>query len=258
MTAAISTTPATRTYTLNDDDPTTNVTINNAKFVKKDFNDVDTWGGRAALKIDLDDDWTVMPGITYQHQVAHGAFLYDPRAGDLQVHDFTPDRNKDSWYQAALTIEGKLSDWDVTYAGGYFERHVNNQTDYSYYTVAYDGGSHQGSFYYTYFPTGDGGFLDPTTQQVLADRYTKMTHELRVSSPAKEPVRLTAGLFFERQTDYIEADYIIPAFRRSRRMGSFIPRRSRGSGIQPSARAPTAWTAIMPRSPMSRGTLSPT
>lgn len=226
----IDNTPATRTYTLNDDDPTTNVTINNAKYVKKDFNDVDTWGGRAALKIDLDDDWTVMPGITYQHQVAHGAFLYDPRAGDLQVHDFTPDLNKDSWYQAALTIEGKLSDWDVTYAGGYFERHTSNQTDYSYYTVAYDGGSHQGGFYYTYFPTGNGGFLDPTTYQVLADRYTKMTHELRISSPAKEPLRLTAGLFFERQTDYIEADYIIPGISQIPQDGFFYPKPIPGFG----------------------------
>lgn len=206
----IDNTRATRTYTLNDGDPDTNVTINNDKLAKNNFNDIDTYGGRAALKLDLSEDWTVMPAFVYQEQTAHGNFLYDPRAGDLKVHDFTPDLNKDRWYQAALTIQGKLSDWDVTYAGGYFERRVENQTDYSYYTVAYDGGSRDGSFYYTYFPTADGGFLDPTQRQYLKDRYTKMTHELRVSSPATAPLRATVGLFYERQTDYIQADYVIP------------------------------------------------
>jgi outer membrane receptor protein involved in Fe transport len=219
----IDNTPATRTYTLNDDDPSTNVTINNDKYAKKNFNDVNTYGGRAALKLDLDDDWTVLPEIVYQHQVSHGAFLYDPKAGDLDVHDFTPDYNRDHWYQAALTIQGKLSDWDVTYAGGYFERTTENQTDYSYYTVAYDGGAHQGSFYYTYFPTANGGFLDPTEEQFLKDHYTKQSHELRVSSPADKPLRLTTGLFFERQTDEIAADYVIPGISGIPQDGFYFP-----------------------------------
>ena len=38
----------------------------------------------------------------------------------------------------ALTVQGKLSDWDITYSGGYFERKTDNLSDYSYYTVAYD------------------------------------------------------------------------------------------------------------------------
>lgn len=205
----IDNTPATRTYTLNDGNPSTNVTVNNAKYVKNNFNDVNTYGGRAALKIDL-GDWTILPQLIYQHQVANGTFLYDPHAGDLQVHDFTADINRDHWFQAALTIQGKIADWDITYAGGYFERTVRNQTDYSYYTVAYDGGANQGGFYYTYLPKADGSFLDPTMQQILGDHYTKQSHELRINSPANRPLRITSGLFLERQTDYIEADYVIP------------------------------------------------
>src|SRR5262249_55438707 len=96
------------------------LTVNNAKFVKKDFNSVETYGGRAALKVDLSDDWTATPSVIYQHQKANGTFLYDPNAGDLAVHDFTPDRNLDKWYLASLTVQGKLSNWDVTYSGSYF------------------------------------------------------------------------------------------------------------------------------------------
>ena len=199
--------PGTRTYTLGDLDPKTNLTVNNAGYVKDDFNTVDTYGGRAALRVDLDDSWTVTPQVIYQHQEAKGAFLFDPRLGDLRVTDFTPDLNKDKWVQAALTIEGKLGNWDVTYAGGYFDRRVDNQADYSEYTVAYD---NMAGSYYTYFSTASGGFLDPTQVFHGHDNYTKQSHELRVASPATDSFRLVAGMFYQRQTDAIVADYVIP------------------------------------------------
>ncbi len=202
----IDNTPGTRTYALGDTDPSNDLTVNNAGLVKKNFNDVDTYGGRAALKVDLDEDWTVTPSIVYQHQETKGAFLFDPKVGDLEVHDFTPSRNLDRWFQSALTIEGKVGDWNVLYSGGYFERKVDNRTDYSYYTVAYDTPGN----YYTNFPKADGSFLDPTQIQVLKDKYTKQTHEFRVTSPAENRLRLVAGLFFQRQTNQIGADYIVP------------------------------------------------
>ncbi len=35
-------------------------------------------------------------------------------------------------------MKGKVGNWDVVYAGGYFNRDVSNEADYSYYSVAYD------------------------------------------------------------------------------------------------------------------------
>lgn len=197
--------PGSRTFTLDDDDSDTNLTVNNSALVEKNYNDVETWGGRAALKIDLDDNWTVTPQFIYQNQVARGGFLYDPRKGDLLVSDFLPSRNKDRWWQAALTIEGKVSDWDITYSGGYFERKVDNLADYSYYSVAYD----TYGYYATYYKDQQGNFIDPTQRQVLGDKYTKLTQELRVSSPSDKSFRLTAGLFLQHQTDDVRADYEI-------------------------------------------------
>jgi iron complex outermembrane recepter protein len=197
---------ATRTYLLGDTDPTTNLTVNNSALVEKNFNDVETYGGRIALGIDLDDNWTVTPALIYQHQETEGPFLFDPRIGDLQVADFLPTSNKDRFYQAALTIEGKIGDWDITYAGGYFGRKVDNLQDYSYYTVAYD--QLLGS-YYTNFTTATG-FLDPTQTQRLRDRYTKLSNELRLNSPADKRFRVTFGGFQQRQRDNVSADYIIP------------------------------------------------
>ncbi len=197
---------ATRTFTLGDGDPTTNLTVNNNALVEKDFNDVETYGGRIALGIDLNDSWTVTPSLIYQHQETTGGFLYDPQVGDLQVTDFLPSSNKDRFYQAALTIEGKIGDWDITYAGGYFGRKVDNVQDYSYYTVAYDG--IQGGNY-TNFVGANGNFLDPTQSQILRDRYSKISNELRLNSPADKRFRITFGGFQQRQRDNVNADYIV-------------------------------------------------
>ena len=207
--------PASRIFTLDDasiDPPTqanpnglTNKRVTNAALVKDNFNEVDTYGGRAALKIDLDDNWTVTPQVFYQYQKAVGAFLIDPKLDGLKVRDFLPTLNKDRWGIAALTIEGKIGNWDLTYAGSYFERTVDNANDYSDYSVAYDT---YGSFY-TKFPDGNGGYLDPTQRQITKDKFTKHTQEIRVVSPGSDRFRITAGLFYQRQTDKVEADFQI-------------------------------------------------
>jgi outer membrane receptor protein involved in Fe transport len=198
--------PGTRTFTLDDGDPTTNLTVNNNALVEKNYNDSETYGGRIALGIELDDNWTITPQLLAQHQVSNGGFLFDPRKGDLKVTDYQPSRNKDRWYQAALTIEGKISNWDVVYSGGYFERKVNGQSDYSYYSVAYD----TYGYYATYFPDGAGGFIDPSQNFIYGDKYSKQTHEFRVSTPTEKRFRLTAGLFYQRQTDNVRANYFTP------------------------------------------------
>jgi iron complex outermembrane receptor protein len=195
---------ATRTYTLGDNNPATNVTVSNTNLVERDFNDVDTYGGRAALKIDLDDNWTVTPAIIYQHQRSHGSFAYDKKKGDLKVSDFKPSSNLDRFYQAALTIEGKISDFDLLYSGGYFERRVNTALDYSYYTVAYD--QFPG---YTNFPDGQGGFLDPSQSIFASERYSKFTQEARLSSPSDNRFRFVAGLFYQRQTNKDNTDFSV-------------------------------------------------
>lgn len=195
----------TRTFTLDDFNPATNLTVNNSTLVEDDFNPAETYGGRAALKIDLDENWTVLPQFIYQKLDTRGAFLYDPTKGDLNVTDFRPSYNKDKWWHAALTIEGKIGSWDLVYSGGYMKRQVQNEIDYSYYTVAYD--SYE--YYATFFPRVGGGFIDPTQRQVLDYNYKKHTQEIRISSPSDKRLRLTMGAFYQRQTNDIDAQYII-------------------------------------------------
>lgn len=185
------------------------ITVNNAAFVEDNYNDTTIAGGRAALKIDLDDTWTVTPSVIAQDQRSHGSYGFDPRVGDLQVQHFFPEYRHDRFVQAAMTIEGQLGNWDLTYAGAYLDRRVNQSSDYTDYAEAYDSlyASVGGLASYFYLQNAAGATIDPRQQVLGTDHFRKMSHELRVSSPQDERFRVTAGAFYQRQTNEIHQDY---------------------------------------------------
>ncbi len=179
------------------------ITHSNAGLVKNDYNLVDTYGGRAALKIDLDDNWTITPSLIAQKAKSDGSFSYDPAVGDLKIVHFLPEWVDDRWYQAALTVEGKLGDFNLTYAGAYLDRRINSHLDYSDYSFFYD--SLFGSTVYD----ANGATIDPTQGIVGRDHFTKQSHELRISSPSDNRLRFVGGLFYQRQSHFIEQRYVI-------------------------------------------------
>jgi outer membrane receptor protein involved in Fe transport len=174
---------------------------------KDDYNDSDTTGGRAALKFDLNDNWSITPQLMAQEQKTRGTFGFDPTVGDLKVSHRFPEKSKDRWYQAALTVEGKIANLDITYAGGYLNRKVDTDSDYSdysyWYDVAYDGG------FGTYFYDDAGEFIDFSQYIQGKDRYRRYTHELRFATPAENRLRFVGGLFAQRQVHDIEQRYLI-------------------------------------------------
>ena len=112
--------------------------VDNSAFVKKNFNTQKIYGGRAALKIDLDDNWTVTPTVMYQNSHAEGAFFEDYPLGDLEVQRFRKEPTRDKFTQYALTVEGKIGNFDITYAGAYMHRPTYGVSDYTEYADAYD------------------------------------------------------------------------------------------------------------------------
>ena len=182
------------------------VTINNVGLAEENYNDVDTLGARAALQIDLDDNWTVTPQVMAQSQESNGIFGYDPHVGDLQVTHFYPETAKDKWVDAALTIQGKIANLDLTYAGAYLNRKVDTQQDYTDYSYFYD------EAYGAYVTDAAGDVINPSQVVRGHDRYTKQSHELRLASPADWRFRFVTGLFYEKQTHNIEQNYFIQDF----------------------------------------------
>ncbi|HEY0686036.1 MAG TPA: TonB-dependent receptor [Steroidobacter sp.] len=183
--------------------PTAEITINNADRAEEDYNGVDTYGARAALRVDLNESWTVTPTIMHQQQKSNGAFAYDPSLGDLKVARYRPENADDRWTQAALTVEGKIASLDVVYAGSYLKRDVDTEQDYSDYSLFYDI-----AYGYTVYDD-DGVTIDPTQYIQGKDRYKRHSHEFRVSTPSDKRVRFVGGLFFQRQQHRIEQNYKI-------------------------------------------------
>jgi outer membrane receptor protein involved in Fe transport len=188
------------------------ITVNNNAFVEKDFNDAEIYGGRAALKVDLDDNWTVTPTVLYQKQKSSGVFVQDPLVGDLQVQRFYPDQRSDKFIQAALTIEGKIGNFDLTYAGAYLDRKTYQINDYTDYAEAYDAlyADYGGLAGYFYLEDNGGNDIDPRQFIIGTDHFRKMSQEFRIASPQDERFRVVAGLFYQRQSNEIHQDYIVP------------------------------------------------
>ncbi len=185
------------------------ISVNNAPFVEEDYNDLEVYGARAALQIDLDDNWTVTPSVLYQNMHADGSFAYDPRVGDLQVQRFGPEFRNDEFVQAALTIEGQIGNWDLTYAGAYLDRQAEQSSDYIDYAEAYDSlySSVGGIAGYFYFTNAAGNQINPRQQVIGSDHFRKLSQEFRISSPQDSRFRVVAGAFFQRQSNQIFQDY---------------------------------------------------
>ena len=187
--------------------PTGNtLAINNHDLVEDNYNDVTTYGARAALKIDLNDSWTVTPQIIGQIQKADGSFAEERGLGHYETMQFNPEKLKDKWFQAALTVEGKIGNFDVTYAGSYMKRRVDSDLDYSDYAYFYNEYSSYGKYWYDDVDNP----VVPNQLIQAVDRYSKQSHEVRIASPADKRLRLVAGLFYQRQQHNIEQNYIIP------------------------------------------------
>jgi iron complex outermembrane recepter protein len=197
--------------------PTSGITVSNAGDctpapglectgrAKNAFNDVDISGARAALKIDLNDDWSITPTLMGQQTIANGTFSFDPAIGDLAITHFYRDYTDDRWWQAALSVEGKIGNFDLTYSFAHLKRAQEEDNDYSDYSFWYDTLYAYGAYLYD----NSGALINPSQFIKGRDRYTMDSHELRLASPSEDRLRLVAGVFWERQKHDIQQRYMV-------------------------------------------------
>jgi iron complex outermembrane receptor protein len=184
--------------------------ISQDSLAENNYNDADTYGARAALKVDLNDNWSITPSVMFQHQKSNGVYAGESDIGDLEVAHWHPENTDDQWAQAALTVEGKISNVDITFASSYLKRDVDVNSDYSDYSFFYD-------TLYTpdfggYFVDNAGELINPSQYIQGKDGYTKTSNELRISTSAENRWRFVGGLFAQRQTHDIQQDYKITGF----------------------------------------------
>ncbi len=184
--------------------PTSGIARSNIGSAKKNYNTIDTAGGRAALKVDLSDSWSVTPTLQTQRQTANGQFAFTPNLGDLNIARYAPETYKDDWWQSSLTVEGRISDFDVIYAGGYMRRNIDSTGDYSDYSYFYDlsyANTSTPTSFGDNFRDNNGNLISPAQTTIGRDLFTKQSHELRIITPKDWRVHGVAGLFFQRQTN---------------------------------------------------------
>jgi len=183
--------------------PVSGIAVDNSDRVEDNYNDWSKAGARMALGINLSDNWTLTPSVMAQKTKSNGTFAFDPLEGDLNVAHALPEGIEDRWTQAALTLQGRMGNWDLTYAGAYLNRNIDTRSDYSDYSFFYDTCCGYGSYMYD----NDYTLIDPSQFIVGGDHFNKQSHELRVSSPAENRWRATMGLFYQDQGHSIYQSY---------------------------------------------------
>ncbi len=228
----------TRLYPGDAANPDDDYLANNSSLAKENYNTVDTTGARAALRINLGDNWTITPGAMWQKQEQKGSWgddLSDFAPGDEAVTHFRKEFTDDEWHQLGLTIQGSQSILDVTYSGNYLVRDVNGEFDYSDYSFWYDTLYSTGSsagFFASLFFDNNGNLIDRTQSFTNDDHYTKQSHELRLATPQDRRVRGLLGFFYQKQKhDFYQQFGNMPQLADQMLMNFFEPSSQRFPGV---------------------------
>jgi hypothetical protein len=240
---------ATRVYSIDQSTTADDFVTTNEDFVEDNYNTVDTLGARAALRINLGENWAVTPQLMYQKQEQEGSWgddLKDVMAtGDQSVAHFRDEFVDDEWYQAGLTIEGSVGGFDIVYAGNYLDRDQTGAFDYSDYSFWYDN-LYTTGYFSRLFLDDDGNQLNPDAGFANYDYYAKTSHEVRINTPADKRVRGLLGFFYQKQYhDFYQPFGLIEGLADDRAMNGLEP-----GGTGPTATRPcsAAWTSTSPTS----------
>jgi len=188
---------------------------NNYALARKNFNPVDYQGGRIEAQWDITPDWNLLVTESYQNQDAEGSFSTYPigsdgqKLGTLQTTVFTPEYNKDSYWNTAWTVNGKIGDWKVVYTGAYMSRKITEQQDYSNYSRTGGGMYYQCTGSATGFGKGATYCYSPVAYWHDKIKNTHQSHEFRVSSPENKRIRVIGGVYYEKFhiSDVMNFDY---------------------------------------------------
>ena len=192
--------------------PANSLVINNAALVANSINPVTYEGLRVEALYQINETWSALLAQSYQSIEADGVFtemaansLGQPQP-DLTVQLFNPSYNKDRFENTALTIDGRVGDLELVYAGAYLVRNIDQVQDYTNYA--------RGGLYVDYYQCVNPG-KTPATARCFSpssfwrdqERNTHQSHELRLSTPDHWRIRGVGGLFYEDYKIYDQGDW---------------------------------------------------
>jgi outer membrane receptor protein involved in Fe transport len=107
--------------------------LDNADAVEKDWNDSEVYGGRAALRWEMNDNWAVTLSTAHQVTDSGASNDYDPFVGDLQTIRFHDEYRYDEFNIHSLVLEADLGFAQLVSATGYYDRDIRQLWDTTVY-----------------------------------------------------------------------------------------------------------------------------
>ena len=179
--------------------PVSGITKTNTGFVKNDFNESVSKGYRAALRVNLNETWTLNANVMSQQTETDGVWDHNPNTlGNYKVGRFFEDSQDDDWTKFSATLTGDLGFADLSFTTSSLDKDFEVFSDYSHYSID---GYVEG--YYTCYTSYFGECVDPSIQFENDTNLTVDTHELRLASNNESKLNWILGAFYtENQTTY--------------------------------------------------------
>jgi iron complex outermembrane recepter protein len=186
-------------------------TVNNYLYAKSNFNPSGKEGVRLAFRTVPNENWTIDTKFITQRLTSQGVFDVNPALGgdDLNVARYFNDSLDDVFRQYSVEVNGKVfGDYELTYAGSYFDRNITYTHDYSMY-------SDYSAFiapYYTCQATGTvlTACNDPREEFIGTNFIRRWDNEVRLQTPLTYPVHGIIGIFDETIEHRYTENYDIP------------------------------------------------
>jgi len=188
---------------------------NNSAIAGPNSNPTTYEGARASALFQVNDDWNVLITESFQNLDAEGIDAEYPTGSDfqplkpLQITAFSPSFDHDNWENTAWTVNGKIGPLKAIYTGGYMDRHIDQQMDYSNYSRSVEG------IYYTCTGGSNGlvGAGTPLTCFSPVSNWrdkvhnTHLSNEFRLSTPDDWRLRAIGGVFEENFRIYDDMNF---------------------------------------------------
>jgi iron complex outermembrane receptor protein len=206
--------------------------ITNSAEVGNAINPLSYNGIRVSALYQFNDDWNALIAQSYQSLAADGVFwqeAFDGLGKELppnSVQLYNPSYNHDRFENTAWTLNGRVDQLRVLYSGGFLDRNVDQQLDYtnysrgfyaSYYQCNYPGypfsqgkptpGTFTKSNTFPGQGVSPGYCFSPSSFLTERENAIHQSHEVRVSTPDEWRWRGVGGLFWENYTIHDQVDF---------------------------------------------------
>ena len=187
--------------------PVSGITRSNEVFVEDNFNDAVKDGYRAALRVDLSENWKLDVNYMGQETSTNGVWDHNPdELGEYNVSRFYDDKTHDEWTRFSATVTGDLGFADLTFTTSSLERDFEVLSDYSHYSID---GYVEG--YYTCYEYYFGPCVDPSIQFENDTHQEYDTTEIRLSSKEGEKFNWIIGAFQTENITEYDSQWHVPA-----------------------------------------------